>query len=292
MNEKVSVVLPIDNVEASKNLDSTEKIRKLHSLELEIAKEVKRICEKNNIKYFLTAGSALGAVRHGGFIPWDDDMDIGMLRDDYERFVTACKTELGDRFFLQTWDTDKEYPFSYAKIRLNGTRFVESFSENSGMHNGIFVDIFPFDNVPDSKLCRKIQSYKYFICKRLLWIKKGMGKNLKSSKKQMQKYYIFLWFSKLFQYDNVKEYYKKIQKKYNNQITEKIVTDGSYSYFKESIARCWADELKPILFENEEFLTYKNREEYLSYFYGDYLKLPPPEKRNRHEALEIDFGEY
>ena len=91
-------------------------LSKIHSLQIKIALEIKRICEKNGLPYFIIAGTLLGAVRHGGFIPWDDDMDFGLLREDYEKFIEACKTDLSDEFFLHTWDTDPEYPFSYAKI--------------------------------------------------------------------------------------------------------------------------------------------------------------------------------
>lgn len=274
-------------------MSSKDQMLKLHLLELEIAREIKRICEKNNIKYFLTAGSVLGAIRHGGFIPWDDDMDIGMLRKDYERFLVTCKTDLDDRFFLQTWDTDPEYPFSYAKLRLKGTRFVEKFTKDSGMYDGLFVDVFPYDNVPDSKILQKIQGLKYFMCKRILWIKKGLGTNmLQDSKEQMFRYYLFLIFSKFFNYKRTKEYFRKVQTKYNNRVTQKVVTDGSYSYVKESILSRWAEQLEPVKFETEEFLTYKDRIEYLTYFYGDYLKLPPVEKRNGHSSVCIDFGPY
>lgn len=270
-----------------------EKLNKIHSLELKIALEIKRICEKNDIKYFLTAGTLLGAVRHGGFIPWDDDMDIGMLREDYNKFINACKKDLGKEYFLQNWDTDSEFPFSFGKIRLKGTHFVEGFSENSKACNGIFVDIFPFDNVPDDIKERKLQAKKYFICKRLLWIKKGMGINMKNENfKQKLKYYIFLIFSKFFKYETIKNYFSKTQQKYNKIITEKVVTDGSYSYEKESLKREWIENLELISFEKEMFYSYKNKEEYLKYFYGDYMRLPPLEKRNRHLVRNVDFGIY
>lgn len=274
-------------------IDSIQQLNKIHNLELKIAIEVKRICEKNNIKYFLTAGTLLGAVRHGGFIPWDDDMDIGMLRKDYEKFIKVCEKELSTEFYLQSWDTDFDYPFSYAKIRLNGTSFVEGFSENSGMHNGIFIDIFPFDNVPDSVYKRFIQGKKYYICKRLLWIKKGLGTNMKEGNlNQKMKYYLFWFFAHFFRYDSVKKYFYKIQIKYNNIITEKVVADGSYSYAKESIKRKWVTNLELTKFETEEFLSYKDKHEYLKYFYGDYMKLPPEDKRNRHLLRNVDFGKY
>lgn len=274
-------------------MNVTDQMLKIHSLELEIAKEIKRICAKNNIKYFLTAGSVLGAVRHGGFIPWDDDMDIGMLRKDYECFMEACKTDLDNRFFLQTWDNDPGYPFSYAKLRLNGTCFIEEFSESTGMHTGLFVDIFPYDNVPDLKILQKIQGLKYYVCKRMLWIKKGFGKNmLRQSPKQKIKYILFFLLAKLFNYEHTKNYFKKLQVKYNDCKTQKIVTDGSYSYKKESILSRWTEELENVKFETEEFLTYKERAEYLTYFYGDYMRFPPIEKRQGHLSVQIDFGSY
>ena len=270
-----------------------EQLEKIHLLELKIALEIKRICDKNNINYFLTAGTLLGAVRHGGFIPWDDDMDIGMLRKDYNQFIEACKTDLSNEFFLQTWDTDPDFPFSFAKIRLRNTHFIEGFSENVGENNGLFVDIFPFDNVPDSQNARKKQARKYFVCKRLLWIKKGMGINMKKeSKRQAVRYYVFLLFSKLFNYNAIKKYFKKVQNKYNDIKTEMVVTDGSYSYDKESIRRSWVENLELVKFETEEFLSYKDRNAYLQHFYGDYMKLPPIEQRDRHLLRSVDFGPY
>lgn len=267
-------------------------LEKIHRLELMIALDLKRICEKHDIKYFILAGTLLGSVRHKGFIPWDDDMDIGMLREDYNKFLDVCKKELDEKYFLQTWDTDSEYPFSYAKIRLKNTHFIEAFSEKSKMHNGIFIDIFPFDAVPDNAFAQKIQGIKYFVCKRLLWIKKGLGENIKANKKKYLKYNLFLFVSRFFKYESIKNYFYKTQLKYNHFTTEKIVTDGSNRYKKESIKRNWADNLVLTAFEGEEFYSFRDKEEYLTYFYGDYNKLPPENERNTHMLLNIDFGPY
>ncbi len=271
---------------------SEKLLQKVHVLELKIAIEIKRICEKHEIPYFLLAGSALGAVRHGGFIPWDEDMDIGMRRPDYERFLAVCETDLGSEFFLHTWDTDPDYPFSFAKVRLNGTHFVEAVSKDAGLHDGIFVDIFPFDNAPDRAFQRRLQGIRYALCKRLLWIKKGFGTNMKETRRQAVRYYLFLLFSKLFPYEAVKSYFRKVETKFNHKTTAYMAIDGSYTYERETIRREWAENLIPIQFESEEFPIYQNYHAYLEHMYGDYMQLPPMELRDKHELLHVDFGSY
>ena len=267
-------------------------LKRIQALEIKVALEMDRICEKYGIKYFMTAGTVLGAVRHKGFIPWDDDMDFGMLRDDYEKFIEICSTELGKDFFLQTWDTDKEYPFSYAKLRLNGTKLHEAFYGNCSLHQGIGIDIFPFDNVPEGKIAKWLQSKKYYILKRMLWIKKDMGKVIVDSKKTKLKFLILKFFAYLWKFDTLKNIFLKTQKKYNNVKTDLIVADGSYSYNKETIKREWIEELVKLKFENVSFFTYANPIEYLISFYGDYNKLPPVGERNRHRRMDVDFGSY
>lgn len=94
-----------------------EILRKVQLAQLDMAKEVKRICNKYNINYFMDSGTLLGAVRHRGFIPWDDDLDFGMLREDYEKFLKIATTELDSKFFLQTWKNDDGFPYGFSKIR-------------------------------------------------------------------------------------------------------------------------------------------------------------------------------
>ena len=112
-----------------------ETLRKVHMVEKEILDEVVRVCDKNNISYFLMAGTLLGAVRHKGFIPWDDDIDVGMTYDNFKRFIEIAPRELNDKYFLQTWKNDNEYPFAAAKVRKKGTLFAEVAAKNTKYHN-------------------------------------------------------------------------------------------------------------------------------------------------------------
>ena len=119
--------------------------------------EVDRICKKHSIRYFVTGGTAVGAYFWGKILPWDDDVDVGMMRPDYERFAAIAQKELGDRFFLQTPDTEPHTPFFFMKVRMNGSRFSESTFKDIKMHQGIYVDIFPFDKVPRRRWLGRLQ---------------------------------------------------------------------------------------------------------------------------------------
>ena len=130
-------------------------LRRVQLTQLSIAKEIKRVCDKYGIEYILDSGTLLGAVRHRGFIPWDDDMDIAMTRENYDKFVSVAQTEFKDKYFLQTWETDKNCPFPFAKVRLNGTSYVENVCEHADIHKGIYVDVFPYDVWPEEKKAQK-----------------------------------------------------------------------------------------------------------------------------------------
>ena len=146
-------------------------LRKVQLVQLEIAKEIKAICERNNIEFFLESGTLLGAVRHGGFIPWDDDLDLGMTRSNYNKFIECASKELDNKYFLQTVDTDENYPLAFCKIRKNNTIYMEKAHEHTSFHNGIFVDVFPYDNIPDDdKIFKKIKKRLKF-AKRIMLMK-------------------------------------------------------------------------------------------------------------------------
>lgn len=134
-----------------------QELQRLQDALYETLGEVDRICRKHDIRYFVTGGTAIGAYFWQKMLPWDDDIDVGMMRSDYERFAKVAQQELGDRFFLQSPDTEPHTPFYFMKVRMNGSRFSESTFKHIDMHQGIFVDIFPFDKVPREKWLERLQ---------------------------------------------------------------------------------------------------------------------------------------
>ena len=126
-----------------------EVLRKVRQTQLEIAREIRRVCQENDISCFLAHGTFLGAVRHGGFIPWDDDMDMGMLRSDYEKFCRIAPEKLKPEFCLQTWYTEPNYGLPFGKVMKRNTLYLENKKTRRLENNGIYVDIFPYDYAPE-----------------------------------------------------------------------------------------------------------------------------------------------
>ena len=132
------------------HLMTESEIKQLKEVEIELFDELDRVCKLLDIPYFMVGGTLLGAVRHQGFIPWDDDIDVVMFREDLERLEKEGSTLFDKKYFLQTEDTDKYYPLMTAKLRKNGTVFLEGcMDENVKSHTGIFIDIFPMDDISD-----------------------------------------------------------------------------------------------------------------------------------------------
>lgn len=268
---------------------------KLHSCELLIVKEVKRICEENGIKYFMIAGTLLGAVRHKGFIPWDDDMDIGMLREDYEKFIMLAKTDLDSRFFLQTPETDPAYGLNFAKILLKDTSLVEASAANNAV-KGISIDVFPFDAVPESAAEEAKHKRRTYFLRRLLLAKQNYnvcGKN------EYVKRLVYMGLKIIAAFYSREKLCKKLDsecERYNalNKKPERIVNiGGAYGYDKETIKREWVDSTVELTFEDATVAAPIGYIPYLEYFYGDYMTPPPEDKRyNRHSVVNVDFGPY
>lgn len=268
------------------------KLDKLHFLELEIAKEIRRICDKYDIKYFLDAGSLLGCIRHKGFIPWDDDMDIGMLRNDYDKFIQYAEQELDEKYYLQTTNSDKYYGLTFAKVRLRGTKFIEEKSKNTSAETGIFVDVFPYDNMSDNAIATKINGIKLKLYSHLLMIKSGIKVWENEGIIKKMKFAPFCILSLFVTRNNMIHRIERLLKKYNNIETKNIaIGDGTY-YSKWFFPKQLLTDLILGEFEDELFYIPKEYDLFLSKAYNNYMEMPPEKERRSHNALSIDFGQY
>ena len=257
---------------------SKEELRQLQFIELELLVEVDRICRKCDIRYSIIAGTLLGAVRHKGFIPWDDDADVAMLRPEYERFREACKKELDkSRFYFQDHRNTRGYRWGYGKLRRKGTLFLRENQEHMPYRQGIFIDIFPLDNVPDNYFLRSLQNFECFCIRKILWSEVG--------KKADRRLYMRAWYSLLSQLPQkaVKRFYHRLIHK-SNQIQGRMVRilmfptpNAEYGYY-----RCWYENSRNIVFEGKVFQGIKEYDSYLSFKYGKYMEFPPEEKRKVH----------
>lgn len=260
-----------------------KQLRQLQLIELEMLVEVDRICKKCGIKYNIIAGTLLGAVRHGGFIPWDDDADVALLRPEYEKFRKACKTELDQtRFEFQDHRNTKGYRWGYGKLRRKNTLFLREHQEHMPYFQGVFIDVFPLDSVSDNYILRSIQNFECFCVRKILWSKVG--------KVADKKWYMRKWYSLLNQIPEkvVFDYYNKMIKKFAKQKTRMVrilmfpTPNSEYGYY-----RCWYESSTDILFEDAIFQGIKDYDSYLSFKFGEYMELPPKEQRKVHPVSNL-----
>ncbi len=254
-------------------------LKQLQRIELEMLIEVDRICRKYHIQYSLDGGTLLGAIRHKGFIPWDDDIDVIMLRPEYFRFRKVCKQELDQsRFFLQDYLSDPYYRWGYAKIRRNNTKFMRQGQETLKQHSGIFIDIFVADNVPDGYFNRRVHYFLCFLIRKVLYSE--IGKYNENNFFLRKIYYILSKIpkNKIFHIRNW------LAAKTNRNRTE-LISHYTLEYPKKcryGLPRKCFDEMVELEFEGRQFYGFKDYDCYLSMHYGNYMKLPPKEKQNPH----------
>ena len=269
-----------------------QSVREVQMKILDTMKYIDAVCRKNGIVYYIMGGTALGAVRHGGFIPWDDDLDIFMTPQEYAKFKAAMEKDSNPDFIIQEWRTTDNY-LEYAKVRMNGTTFIEdSFKDRKDMHHGIYVDIMMLHKVPTSAFMQKMVYYEskfvtlYALSQRN-WKPKTKGQAV------MLKCLKFLpcqWMAKkcyrhIYSYEDRKENFM-----YCYWITPAKFRAGLFEpkFFTEPV---------DVPFEDTVLLGSKYIKEYLAYRYGDYMKLPSEEQQKAavHAMIfdtEKDYHEY
>ena len=264
-----------------------ETLRRIQLIQLDMLKEVDRICRKLGIRYNIIAGTLLGAVRNGGFIPWDDDADVAMLRDEYDRFVTACRVELNtDKYYFQDHTVTPGYRWGYGKLRRKDSVFLRENQEMMPYEQGIFMDIFPLDSVPDKYIPRALKNAECFCVRKTLYSPVGAV----ASKSPVSRA-VYRMLSNIPE-ERVLAYYDGMIKRAKRKKTDHVrilmfpTPNRSYSYL-----RAWYEESEDIMFEGARFSAIKDHDGYLTFKYGEYMKLPPVEERKIHPVTVLRIPE-
>ena len=249
---------------------------------LQIFKEIDSICKKNDILYYAVGGTCIGAIRHGGFIPWDDDLDIAIPIEDYDRFLKIAEKELPNYLYIYSSNDIEHYHYCWAKICDSRTTFLEKRQYcYKDSYKGVFVDIMPISGVPTNRIKRE-----YFIKKlRLL-----------SSLNNIRRFPVLLFYRKVLKVFLRAFPFNTFSKKYINALKKYPFADSEYTGYTWStnlnkliFPTSWFAEGQRIPFEDTTINCPLKYHEYLSYQFGDYMTPPPIEKQETHDGI-IDLS--
>lgn len=272
-------------------------LQKLKNMELELLRDFQKLCERHNLDYFAGGGTAIGAVRHQGFIPWDDDIDVNLYRDDYELFLKYAKEEYSDKYEIMNAETSELYPLMSTRWMRKGTKFKEECFKDLDLDLGVFLDIYCFDNVPDDDKKMKRQGKKVWFLNKLMILKAVKKPVLYFGGWKAKVVYVISWIvhtlMNLFHVSNA-FLYKQVKKeltKYNGQQTKRIAYYFDPTPFTSVIDYDDVFPTRKVPFENGEMKVGCHVEKYLERRFGDYMKLPPEDKRHNHPPYIFDLGD-
>ncbi len=258
-----------------------EQLAQLKQIELDMLQAFVEVCRQLGLTYYLLGGTLLGAVRHRGFIPWDDDIDVGMSRKDYEIFIKEGQSLLPKHLFIQNLHSDSEYPMCFTKIRNSNTAFVESSVAHLNIHHGVFIDIFPLDYYPEQRSEQKRLQRKLKLCgARINRIYRTNEK--KSWKGKLISVLALLWCPSLKKAISRREkFYERVKP------SNLMVNHGGAWGNKEIVPKEWYGDGMTVKFEGLDVLAPAQYHNWLTQVYGDYMQLPPEEKRVGHHYVDV-----
>lgn len=263
-------------------------LKSVQNIALDALIEFDRICRKHEINYALYGGTLLGAIRHGGFIPWDDDVDVVVMRSDYDRLIEICRTELRPQYFWQSHRTENGWYRLYSKIRVNNTVFRELAHNQHDIHHGVYIDIFPLDQIPDAPFPRKWQYLRY-----KFW-SVGVSSKYINIQYRTGKGKILAYLAKLLYSPFTLSYvYKKAEKTatlYNGSACKCVMPFMSAYGEREILPKEFYEKTKDVMFEGHPLRIPEKYDFILHKIYGDYMTPPPENKRiSRHKIVELSI---
>lgn len=285
------------NSEILYELDEIER-QQLQSCLIEMYLDIANVCKKYGLTIMLCGGSALGAIRHKGFIPWDDDLDTMMPRRDYEKFIQIFHNELSEKYAFYAPSSKEGVTNKFAKVIKKNTKLVDIYNVNTPFEKGVFIDIFPIDATPTNKLIRNVKGRVADIIGVIgtsVYMNKFDNQVIRSfmgqSKSSDKNYKMRLVVGKIFSFLKYETWYRifdKLVSKSGDSAYYCIPT-GRKHYLGEVLEEDAFFPPKEMEFEGEMVLVPNKIEEYLENLYGDYMQIPPVEKRERHYFIEFDI---
>lgn len=273
-------------------------LRKLQLAQCKILEDFIKICDDNGLNYFIFAGCAIGVERHQGFIPWDDDIDIGMLRKDYNRFLEIAKRDHAEKYSVLEIGEDDKFPFFNAEFKRNGTKNVPAIFKDINIDMGIDVAIYPFDNVSDEPKQRKRQLASVFFWHKIK-ILREFGKPvlfIKGWKRKLVSFICIVTHGLLcfihLSHKFINKMYMKSATKYNNEDTEWVACFFATTPMENSMRR---SEIFPLVAKKFEYLMVnipQNNHDCLTRKFGNYMEIPPVEKQKNHVPYILEFGDF
>lgn len=262
-------------------------LKELQSIILSSMKDIHSFCVKHNIQYYCIAGTVLGAVRHGGFIPWDDDIDIAMTRENYERFRALFSNYYTDKYFLQDYRSDNDFGLALMRVCIKGT-YIDWPAQNHLRNcKCAYIDIFPLDNVPENEKLQREQERSIKLLNKLCHLKLYKVGETRNIINFIGKLFIHILL-KVVPLQMLVRMKEMIMTAYDDRPSEYICSMQShYSYKKQTISRSVYGSPTLIRFEDTHFFAPEHCEIYLNKLYGNYMELPPVEKRTKKSNAYI-----
>lgn len=272
-----------------------EEREKLQQLLVEIYKDILSFCGKNNWTPYLVGGSALGAIRHKGFIPWDDDLDLGMMREEYNAFLDAFEKEYAEKYIVNAPGKGSQVKARFAKIIRKGTLFQEFLAVPDDAQNGVFVDIFPMDHAPDSLLIRGIKGVKtdclaYISSQVFSYYYRNRDYTEALKRTGRINYFVRTIIGAVFGVKNPDWWFARYDKSaqcHQNRALCCTIAAGRKHYFGEVMERAKIEPPRYVDFCDIKAPVFNDVEAYLSHMYGDYMEIPPENKREKHYIVRM-----
>ena len=273
-------------------------LKKMQDTQLEIYKDFEKMCTDLELHFFVAYGAAIGSLRHKGFIPWDDDIDVGMLRDDYNKLIQYMRENPNEKYEFITPETQSGCVLSFGKFSKKGTECIEAAHSYRNYNSGIAIDIFPYDETSSNLKERKRHAKKTWIWNRIMVLTEYDIPTLPNNMNKVVRFiclklcYLLHHVFRLCRFTREKAYarYMKCARMYSG------IENACYTDFTDLTERVLLKKedifpVREVQFEDTTILTMNHLEKSLTQLYGDFMKLPPEDQRHNHPPKYVDFGD-